>query len=125
MTVIKSEQLICVDVDDSLLLWNSPARLSASKDAVDFSNPYTGMRHRVAVHMPHVLVVRQRLQRGATIVLWSASGWQWAEAAAIACNINGENLIIASKPSFYIDDKSAENWMGKPMYMDPDDLWAR
>jgi hypothetical protein len=122
--VIKSEQLICVDVDDTLLLWNAPI-FDQTNSMIPFENPYNGGTYMVAAHWPHITVVKQRLARGATIILWSASGFAWAKAAAEACGISGENLICASKPSFYIDDKPASAWMGEPMFMNPKDMWAR
>lgn len=119
MQYLNTEQLICVDVDDSIILWNT----DRIKDNF-FKNPFTGQKHSVAIHKPHVRVIKQRLARGATVILWSASGPAWAKAAAFMCDIKGDNLIIAPKPIFHLDDKPAENWMGPRMYMDPDDQWG-
>lgn len=116
MQVIKNEQVICIDVDDTLVLHK---RVEAGDTVVSFKDPYDGTARQLVVHMPHAKILRDRKARGATIVVWSQSGWAWAEAIVAAMGLQACVDFVASKPIAYIDDKPVEQWMAERIYLEP------
>ncbi len=122
MRTIASEQLICCDIDYTLLMWGSRNKGSRS---VRFKDPYEGTIKLVQVHEANLKIVIDRLSRGATILVWSASGHKWATAALAALGVSHRNIIIASKPIAYIDDKPASAWMGEQVFLPVDSTWGQ
>lgn len=122
MKVIASEQLICVDVDDTLIKW---AKAKKSDTVVAFTDPYDGSQHYVSVHKPHVKILKDRKRRGATIVVWSQSGYKWAEAVVKALQLESYVDFVASKPIAIIDDKPASDWLAERIYLDPSSKYGQ
>lgn len=116
MQVIKSEQVICIDVDDTLVMHQ---RAGPGDSVVTFLDPYDKTPRRLVVHEPHVKILMDRKARGATIIVWSQSGYQWAEAIIVALGIQKYVDFIASKPVAYIDDKPVQDWMAERIYLSP------
>jgi len=121
MRVNKNEQVICVDVDDTLVSWDT----TNSTDLITVVCPNTGCNERLAPHRPHIKIVQNRLGRGALIIVWSAGGYAWAEAVVKALGLEHENLHIYSKPIAYVDDKKSEEWMGEHIYLKPDSPYGK
>lgn len=118
MTIIKSEQLLPVDIDGTLICYG---KIKKHHKALSYTCPYTKAQKTVRIHEPHVIIVKERLARGATILAWSASGYAKAEAVMRALGFAGHpNVIIMSKPVCYIDDIDCSEWMGKRLFLDPD-----
>lgn len=120
MKVLKSEQYIMCDIDFTLLMWG---KIKKGDKVVLFTDPYTGEQKHVKVNVPNLKILTSRLSRGATIQVWSASGWKWARNAMRALGIDHENLYVSSKPYAYIDDKPCQDWMGDRVYLEPDNAW--
>ena len=122
MKVIASEQLICVDVDDTLIKWS---KIKKSDTCVAFTDPYDCSQHYVAIHKPHIKILKDRKRRGATIVVWSQSGYKWAEAVVRALNLQNYVDFVASKPIAIIDDKPAADWLAERIYLDPNSKYGQ
>lgn len=116
MQVIKNEQVICIDVDDTLVLHKANV---VGDSTVLFKDPYDDSIRKLVVHEPHVKILRDRKARGATIIVWSQSGYQWAEAIVRALGLEDCVDFVASKPIAYIDDKPVQDWMAERIYLDP------
>lgn len=121
MTIIESEQIIPCDIDSTLLMWGH--EMSGGR-YVWFTDPYEEIDKRVLVNTANLKVFEDRLVRGATILVWSASGYLWSKAAMNALNINHKNVVILGKPVGYIDDKPCQDWMGPRIFLAPDDKWG-
>jgi hypothetical protein len=67
-----------------------------------------------------VAVLKERLARGAAVLVWSASGYQKAVAVLKALKIDAPNLYVLSKPIAYADDIDCNEWMGKRIFLHPD-----
>lgn len=117
MNIIKSEQLIPVDIDNTLIFWRKAKR---GEKTLRYTCPYTKEQFQVVLHQPNIAIVKERLARGATILFWSASGYQKAAAVVKALGIVGPGVLVASKPVGYLDDIACEEWMGKRIYLEPD-----
>jgi len=121
MLTVKSEQVLMVDVDFTLLLWG---KIAKGEECVQFTDPYTKAQLYVKPHRAHVKILKDRLERGATVFVWSAAGWKWARAALRALNIDHKRLVVMSKPIAYIDDKPCQEWMGERIYLDNGSTYA-
>lgn len=116
MKTINSEQLICVDVDDTILLWQ-PVTPENQSNLVEFYDPYEKCKKWVLSHPAHIKIIKDRKARGATIILWSQSGYEWAVQAAKACGLLEYVDYCASKPVAIIDDKPASAWLQERIYL--------
>lgn len=122
MQVIKSEQVICVDIDDTLVLH----KRGAPRDViVNFIDPYDGTERFLVMHEPHVKILKDRKARGAVIVVWSQSGYAWAETVIKAMGLEPYVDFIMSKPIAYIDDKPVTEWMAERIYLQPDSNYGK
>jgi phosphoglycolate phosphatase-like HAD superfamily hydrolase len=120
--IIQSEQLICVDVDDTLIIHRKAKK---SDTIVCFTDPYDKAQRYVTVHKPHVKILKDRKRRGATIVVWSQSGYKWAEAVVKALQLQDYVDYVASKPVAIIDDKPASDWLAERIYLDPNSKYGQ
>lgn len=122
MKVIKSENLIVFDVDETLVCY------PGKKDGVKFPSdnilvydPYDGEYVARSAHKPHIKLLKNHKARGATILVWSQNGYEWAKAVVRALELDEFVDIIASKPRAYVDDLPSSEWMGPRIYMKPED----
>lgn len=122
MKVIISEQLICVDIDDTLICHKKAKR---GDKVVQFTDPYDQTQRTVVVHEPHVKILKDRKSRGATILVWSQSGYQWATAVIKALNLTPYVDYVASKPVAIIDDKPASDWLAERIYLAPESMYGK
>ena len=121
MNVIASEQVIFWDVDETLILWG---KVRKGQQAVAVTCPYTGNQHYLRVHAAHVKILRDRYERGATNIVWSAAGYRWATAVVHALGLAKYVHTVVSKPVMYVDDKPAKEILGVRMYIEPNDAYG-
>lgn len=119
MTVLETEQLITCDIDETLISWEQPAG-----NRITFRCPYTGDLLYVTPMYANIKVLTNHLARGTKVLVWSRSGYKWAVAALQALRIDHDNIIVASKPIGYIDDKPCQEWMGEQVYLPIDKKWG-
>lgn len=120
MNRIRTENLVPIDIDDTLICWGLD-----HPNMVDFVDPYYGNTLRVTPHEPNIKIMMNYIERGATILVWSRSGYKWAEAALKALGIDHPNIYVASKPFAYVDDKPCQDWMGERVCLPIDSPWGR
>lgn len=122
MLVNKNEQVIFVDCDDTLVMWKKAKK---GEKVIAFTDPYDATQHYVVPHIPHIKILKDRKARGATIIVWSQSGWAWAEAIVKALDIGQSVDMVMSKPVAYIDDKPVEEWMAERIYLGSESMYGR
>jgi len=122
MKVISSEQIICVDVDQTLVLHK---KLKKKDKIVIVTDPYDNAQRYLAVHIPHVKILKDRKARGAVIVVWSQSGYKWAESVVKALKLEPYVDFVLSKPIAYIDDLPVQTWLAERIYLDPDSHYGK
>jgi hypothetical protein len=102
--VIKNENVVHVDIDDTLLLWDHPTIAGPDKLDIEFA----GRTVFLTPHNYHVDLLKTYKERGYYIVFWSANGWAHAQRAVVALNLeelaDGEYGHIQTKPCKYMDD---------------------
>lgn len=117
MQTVASEQVIFVDVDSTLIMWTRP--IKRGQKTIAFTDPYDNSQHIVVPHSAHIKVLKDRKARGATIIVWSQSGYKWAEAVVKALKLENYVDQVMSKPVAYIDDLPVQEWMAERIYLDP------
>jgi hypothetical protein len=119
--VIKSEQVVPCDIDDTLIVHG---KIKKSHKCVAVTNPHTGEQKYFRVNKANVAVLKQRIARGATVLAWSAGGHAWAESVLKALKIAHHNVYVLSKPVAYIDDTDCSLWMGPRVWLSPDSEYS-
>lgn len=117
MQVIKSENIKPFDVDGTLVLPNDN---DTKGDYIEVLDPVTNTFILMKIHKPNVRLLREELQRGAQVIVWSRSGWEWAQNVLKALDFGDScNIIVMSKPIAYFDDMPVEQWLKDRIYLDP------
>ena len=112
MIELNCNQTTFVDVDDTLIMWNSTAEME-----LKYGTEYTslnGLKQILVPHLPNIDQLKKHALRNHTIVVWSAGGSAWAAEAVKFLGL--EDLAI-SKPVWFYDDKQPEDFVGKPLYL--------
>lgn len=121
MKVIKNEQLVMIDCDDTLVMWGSE---NQDYRIVNITDPYDGKPVTLRAHAGHIKVLKDRKARGSFIVVWSAGGYMWAEAVVKALGLEEYVDIVSSKPFMYIDDREAADILGERLYLGKDSKYG-
>ena len=122
MKVIATEDLLPVDVDFTLIMHG---KIKKGQKAISYTCPYTNEQLTVRVNEPMVAVLKERLARGSTVLVWSKSGFKKAEAVLRALNIDHPNLYVTTKFRDYADDKDITTWSGERSWLDPDSGYGK
>lgn len=118
MKIIESEQVIFCDVDDTLIIWDQE-NVRPDVGAILVKDPYDDTFLQVYPHKAHIKLVKDKKARGATIIVWSQSGFKWAEAVVKAIGLEPYVDMVMTKSSQYIDDLPCPEWMGPRIYLSP------
>lgn len=113
------------DVDDTLIMW-SPSKEDLETKGIDITCPKgvwlnpdgelvasDTWTQRVVPHRLHMKQMITHKSRGHKIVVWSAGGEDWAEAAVKALGLEDYVDIVIGKPDWIYDDKAPEEFMPK------------
>lgn len=101
MHVIEDENVVCFDVDDTLVLWHAECYTS---DKIQILCPYGGDYNLLKPHKAHIDLLKKYKGRGLKVVVWSAGGYKWAEAVVKALKLEEFVDYIMTKPSKIVDD---------------------
>lgn len=114
MNIINNESIIFFDVDDTLVMWQEAKK---GQKAIGITCPYDGRQEYLLPHAGHIKILKDRKARGSVIVVWSAGGFQWAEAVVKALGLADYVDFVMSKPHAYVDDKMSDEFMGERIYL--------
>lgn len=120
MTIIRSENIKPFDCDETLVLHNINNPAYSELPLIQVDDAVTGGSIEVRVNENMVRLLEEEKSRGATVVVWSRGGYQWAADVVKALDINLSVDIIMSKPTFYFDDTPVEKWMESRVYLTPE-----
>lgn len=117
MRVIKNENPVPIDVDDTLILHSPPE--GHEDDYVLVEDPYSEEEVKVKVwpHRPHIQILKDKKARRSFIMVWSQSGVLWAEAVIKALELEKYVDLVLGKSKEYMDDLPANEWMGNRIYL--------
>ena len=104
MNVLNNENVVLVDVDDTIVVWDRSHR-APGKGKIKFTDPYSGDTLYLTPHSVHIRLIRQYKGRGFAIIVASMAGVKWAEHVVKTLQLEQYVDICMSKPTRYIDDK--------------------
>lgn len=129
MIVIKSVNSVFFDVDDTLILW-SPTSEQLADEGIDITCPGTlhsgpdgdiveigEWTQRVVPYTPNIEAMKRHKLRGHRVIVWSAGGWDWAEAAVKALGLEHIVDVVMSKPHWCYDDLPPNEYMPKSLFV--------
>lgn len=120
MQVIDNESVVCFDVDDTLILWEQELITG-----LQITCPYDGAKFIVRPHEGHIKLLKNHKARGHKIIVWSQSGYQWAEAVVNALRLSEYVDFIMTKPRTYVDDLPVQEWLQDRVYIKPTSSWGK
>ncbi len=112
---IVNQKLIYVDCDDTLIMWDFSSHTALERVWVECYD----QESEVHVNQKNKNLVEKFHKLGYGIIVWSATGSDWAEAVAKAIGIDQLVTAYLTKPRFYLDDLDSSVWMGPRLYRDP------
>jgi len=116
MKVITNEQIVCYDVDDTMILWGSDYT-QPGPDKVAFIDPYDNSINYLRVHTKHINLLKKYKGRKNFIIVWSAAGAKWAESVVKTLNLQPYVDVVMTKPNKYVDDLPVEEWLTSRIYL--------
>lgn len=112
MKIIKSEQNIMWDVDDTLVMRELPG----PHDLVLY-NPAMEQNECLMIHHEHVKQLKSSKNRGFNNIVWSGNGYQWAEIVIKALELENYVDTIMTKPIKFFDDLQADEVLVNRVYL--------
>ena len=116
MIVVQNEVTIFCDVDDTLVYWDN-LYSQPGDGKIKIIDPYDKGVNYLKPHQKHINLLRKYKGRGSEIIVWSAGGYQWAEAVVKALGLEDIVDIVMTKPAKYIDDLDVTKWIGNRIYL--------
>ena len=116
MRVIKNENIIHVDIDDTLILHYKDNYPDTEWEA--FKNPYLGSTILAKRSKKHIELIKYYKARGFYIIAHSGNGWRYTENIIKQLELEKYIDLIHTKNSRYVDDQPCENWMGNRIYLE-------
>lgn len=111
---LDSYKTVTVDVDDTLVMWNISEYPEFPVIELDCYGPVV-----LAVNQKNVNLVIKLSKLGYKIVIWSQTGYDWAETVSKAVGLHPYASLYMSKPRYYVDDLPSNEWMGTRLWRDP------
>ncbi len=113
MNVFSSENIVCFDVDDTLVMWNIPVGHEGKTKL--FNN--FGYAEWLLPHEAHIKLLKQFKVRGQFVIVWSQGGHQWATEVVKHLGLEEWVDLVMAKPKWIVDDLPPSAWM-KRSYLD-------
>ena len=118
MFVLKANQTIYFDVDNTLIIWNTNTLDDPS--GVVYVKSMTGHMTAVRPNRHTIQHLIDHKKAGSTIVCWSAAGWEHSYETVRALELENYVDVVAAKPTFFYDDLKAEEFMPEIYRLDLD-----
>lgn len=116
MLVIKNENTVFFDVDNTLILCASEYICHKKIWVYD---PITNSKIEVAVHGSMIRLLREEHHRGSHVIVWSRGGYEWASNVIRALDLENYVHLVMTKPMAYFDDIPIETWLTNRVYFEP------
>lgn len=111
MIIIKNENPVPIDVDDTLVIWpEDPFMPRKLKDGYMEFEQY-GRKVYLKPHEKNIQLLKNFKSRGYYVTVWSANGHSWVEEVVNKLLLSQYVDVGMTKPSCYVDDLDANEWM--------------
>lgn len=121
MHVMKSDNVAYFDVDDTLIIHFPIGEIPPHRldEAIVISIPDRPMFTAECIpHKDHIERLKMHKVWGNGVVVWSKSGWEWAETVVKALKLEDYVDVVASKPNYYYDDKVCCKILGEHRFLE-------
>lgn len=99
---------VFVDCDDTLIMWSSnPYYKPSEARELQFMNYLV----TVSPNDSNIAKVKEFYKKGYEIIIWSATGKEWAELVVKTLHLENHIDYCLAKPDFYIDDLTVDQFM--------------
>lgn len=115
MKTIKTEKLIFIDVDDTLIMWTWSKKYN--EQTIRYKDPYSSKSIEVLPNKPNITILKEKASRGYTVCVWSAGGYEHAASVIKALRLCSYVDYVMSKPAAYVDDKDVSHWFPRRVYL--------
>lgn len=105
----KGKAVVYFDVDETLVMWHSPA----DETCLYIANS----GYPVKPHKKHVERLIEHASKGDLVIVWSQSGVDWCESVVKALDIEKYVDVVISKPEICYDDLPMETATGSRRYL--------
>lgn len=115
MQVIENELIVACDIDDTLVMWDSPTVPSFGKVEIQFA----GKSVYLTPHQYHIDLIKMYKERGYFVIAWSANGKSHAKKVIEALNLDEYVDLAMTKLTKHMDDsKDPGSILGPRVYVD-------
>lgn len=115
MKVIENENTVFFDVDYTLIYhkeWlEGDQRKHCPVDLEAFYDKRVNQTLFFTRSQQHITLLKQCVARGRTVIVWSNNGHYWAKMIVKLLEIDCLIEYVMCKPSMYVDDKTANDFM--------------
>lgn len=117
MKIIKKDQVIVIDIDNTLILW-SKNHHEPGKNKIKIFDPLSQEALYLTPHKVHIRLLKQHKARGYFVIVWSKASYHWANAVVKALGIEEHINLVMSKPEKHIDDcENVVDILGPRVYL--------
>src|SRR6185437_2801691 len=104
MKIIKNDNVVCFDVDNTLIM------SGLGRNGIKVRSPWANTEY-VDPIQKHVDLLIKYSNEGRIVIVWSATGYEWVQTICKALKITKYVTLMMGKPSEYVDDLDANEWM--------------
>jgi hypothetical protein len=128
MITLLGDNTVWFDVDDTLVMWHATSeQLAAHGVEIVCPGSYflndvgqieqgPSFTNKILPHGYHIDQLKRHKLRGHRVIVWSAGGAAWAEAAMKGLRLEEFVDLCIAKPTWLYDDKKIEEFIPKPYW---------
>lgn len=116
MLIIKSNKIVMIDCDDTLIMWDKSKYKGKLEPVTIKINKFKSVVYK---NQKNINLIIKLKKLGYTLIVWSLSGYEWAQKVTKAVGLENYVTICMSKPNYYVDDSEVKNWIGHRLWRDP------
>lgn len=109
MKINSNENIVLIDVDDTLITPHSHLAGKEVEDSIAITNGE--VTENVYVMDKHVSLLKMSKLRGLFVRVHSQSGVEWALRVVEALGLTKYVDSVETKPKWYVDDLRSDDWM--------------
>ncbi len=113
MRIIENQMIVLVDIDDTLVMWDSPTKPGLNKVEVWYGDEIKYL----TPHRPNIDLIKEYKNRGFYLIAHSANGAIHAARAIKALDMESYFEICMTKCAKIVDDRPVEDWIGARVYL--------
>ena len=118
----KRTQVVCFDVDDTLVIWG----MADDPNAIEFENVcknsegnvFCSITEHLVPHKKHIEQIKKHHEAKNLVIVWSGGGAEWAEEVVTKLGLKEYVDLCLSKPVAIYDNEPISNWMPSPIWME-------